>query len=166
MKNKAWEKKLKDQTPGLRRYARALTQDATASDDLVQDCLTRAWEKRDSWAEGSNLRAWLFSIMHNLFINNTRRQKLHQNHVTSATTDTIHHSHSDTMLDLEKCLAKLKPETREILLLAGLENLSYKEIAVITESPVGTVMSRLSRGREELRNLMSDSQKPKLVSIK
>ena len=71
-----------------------------------------------------------------------------------------------TMRDLKICLDKLKPEYREVILLVGLENLSYKIVAEVTGVPIGTVMSRLSRGREELRQLMSSDSQPKLVSVK
>ena len=160
MKDKDWERQLSEQIPRLRRYARALTQSASASDDLVQDCLERAWNKRGSWQQGSNLRAWLFSIMHNVFINNIRRNKLASDYVASISQDEQQYS-SETnylMRDLEVSLGRLKAEYREVVLLAGLEGLSYKEIATVTETPIGTVMSRLSRGREELRVLMSEHQ--------
>lgn len=167
MHNKLWESRLREQIPRLRRYARALTQNAEAADDLVQDCLEKAWDKRDSWQKDSNLRAWLFSIMHNQFINGVRRNKLArdyvqqaQHHVTSTTATDL-----GLMRDLESCLARLNPEHRVVLLLAGLEGLSYKEIADVTNTPIGTVMSRLSRGRETLRELMSEQQDGKVVRL-
>lgn len=168
MNNLEWEDNLKLQIPRLRRYACALLQDVSSADDLVQDCLERAWDKRDSWIEGSNLRAWLFTIMHNLFINGVRRNKLQQSYLElannpSLSTDT---EQNFVLHDLESCLAKLKPEFREVVLLAGLECLSYKEISEVTGVPMGTVMSRLSRGREELRQLMSGETKPQLVCVK
>lgn len=168
MNNYEWEIKITQQIPNLRRYARALTGEFSSADDLVQDCLERAWDKRASWQQGSNLRAWLFTIMHNIFINGVRRQKVHQDYidketVSSTTTD---NDKTHIMRDLEKCLTQLKPEYKEVIILAGLENLSYKEIAYITETPIGTVMSRLSRGREKLRQLMSSTSKPKLVGVK
>jgi len=168
MKNHEWEHNLKQQIPNLRRYARALTKNATCADDLVQDCLERGWNKRNSWAPGSNLRAWLFTIMHNLYVNGIRRQQMHQNFLDESTTSQIAHDNDKSYLvrDLEVCLSRLKPEYREVIILAGLENLSYKEIALITDTPIGTVMSRLSRGREELRQLMSGTGKAKLVSVK
>jgi len=168
MNNLQWEDNLKLQIPRLRRYACALLQDVSSADDLVQDCLERAWDKRDSWVEGSNLRAWLFTIMHNLFINGVRRNKLQQSYLdqTSNSSTTVNTEQNYLLHDLESCLATLKPEFREVILLAGLECLSYKEISEVTGVPIGTVMSRLSRGREELRQLMSGESKPKLVSVK
>jgi len=168
IKNLDWEKNLKQQIPNLRRYARALTRDVSSADDLVQDCLERAWDKRDTWTQGSNLRAWLFTIMHNLFVNGVRRQKIHQEYLdqTPIPSNMTNNDNSHLVRDLEVCLGKLKPDFREVILLAGLENLSYKEIAIITNVPIGTVMSRLSRGREELRHLMSEPSTPKLVRVK
>ena len=161
------EECITEQIPRLRRYARALTKDKVSADDLVQDCLELAWSKRGTWAEGGNIRAWMFSIMHNVFINGVRRKKIHDDFVANAAhTDDEHEKESKyEMHDLEHCLKQLKPEYREVILLAGLENLSYKEIASITGAPIGTVMSRLSRGREELRRSMSGENKVKLVSV-
>jgi len=170
MDNKDWEIQLNKQIPGLRRYARALAQDIQSADDLVQDCLERAWKKRSYWKEGTNLRAWLFSIMHNLFINMVRRKKLANNFENQlALNSNGNQSSGDSshiVHDLAKCLSRLKPEYREVVLLAGLENMSYKEIAKVTSTPIGTVMSRLSRGREELRRLMAATGEPKLVRVK
>jgi len=168
MNNLLWEDQLKQQIPNLRRYARALTQNTASADDLVQDCLERAWDKRENWKDGSNVRAWLFTIMHNIFINGIRRQKIQQEYLSKTIELSIENSEEQlfAMRDLTACLAKLKPEFRETVLLVGLENLSYKETADITGVPIGTVMSRLSRGREELRQLMTRDAKPKLVSIK
>lgn len=168
MNNVTWEEDITQQIPRLRRYARALTKNSTSADDLVQDCLERAWSKRDTWIEGNNLRAWLFTIMHNCFINGIRKQKRHDDYVNQISIPTLSHENNKQhiMHDLQTCLNQLKPESREVILLAGLENLSYKEISQITGAPIGTVMSRLSRGREELRRLMTEPNKPKLVSVK
>lgn len=163
-----WEAQLNEQIPRLRRYARALTQNVTNADDLVQDCLERAWDRRGSWRPESNLRAWLFTIMHNLFVNEYHRLKRESaimlpinEHDSPGSGD-----NSDLLRDLASCLAKLKPEFREVVVLVGLENLSYKEVAEIVSAPIGTVMSRLSRGREELRQLMSGQVEPKLKLVK
>lgn len=165
-----WEDQLNKQLPGLRRYAHALTQNSQIADDLVQDCLEKSWSKRKTFKEGTNLRAWLFSIMHNLFISSVRRNKLADDYEKQLATNTAIHNmaseHNHVLHDLSKCLARLKPEHREVLILAGLENMPYKEIAEITETPIGTVMSRLSRGREELRQLMDESKEPRLVRVK
>jgi len=167
MDNFYWEENLEKHIPSLRRYARALTSNKATADDLVQDCLERAWQKRDSWREGSNFRSWIFTIMHNLFINAVRREKVHQNYVNRTARDNdFINDQNHLMHDLEYCLSQLKPELKEIVLLAGLECMSYREISEVTSLPMGTVMSRLSRGRSELRELMSENTKPKLVSVK
>jgi len=159
---------LSEQIPRLRRYARGLTQNTSEADDLVQDVLERAWDKRLSWQVGSNLRAWLFTIMHNVFVNGVRRNKMAKDYKAALTQSSPGYVEETPLLlrDLENCLAQLKPEYREVVLLAGLEGMSYKEIAAVTAVPLGTVMSRLSRGREELRELISEQQASKVVRIK
>jgi len=167
MNTREWESKLIEQIPRLRRYARYLTQDKQSADDLVQDCLEKAWKKRNTWRAGSNLRAWLFTIMHNVFLNALRRKKISDNYLQSqhTTEPEVSDEHNLVLRDLEICLAKLKPEYREVLILASVENLTYKEISEVINAPLGTVMSRLSRGRESLREIMSGPTKPKLVRM-
>ena len=140
--------------PNLRRYARALVGDAEAADDLVQDTLERAVRKFALWRPG-NLRAWLFSIMHNVFINQVRARKvgfdeeLDENlpaYVPSVTGEDV--------ADLQRALMQLSPGQREVVLLVALEDLTYNDVSKMLGIPVGTVMSRLSRGRERLRQLL------------
>jgi RNA polymerase sigma factor (sigma-70 family) len=144
--------------PDLRRYARSLTGDTWAADDLVQDTLERACERWQLWAAGSNLRAWLFTLMHNLFIDGTRRavrQAAHRVDVEDVENELVAPSGvPDQTMDLQRCLLRLPPEQREVLLLVTLQDLGYEEAARITGVPVGTVMSRLSRARARLRELM------------
>ena len=143
--------------PALRRYARALTGDAWAADDLVQDTLERACTKWRLWSEGSNLRAWLFTLMHNVFANQVRRAP------RQAMVDIEAVSHAleaeevrlDQQIDLQRCVLLLPEDQRAVLLLVALEDLSYDEVAGILGVPVGTVMSRLSRARARLRELMA-----------
>ena len=145
--------------PQLRRYARALTGDHTAAEDLVQDTLERAWKRFSLWRSGSNLRAWLFTIMHNIFINQVRTEPHKQNQ--NAEHSSSHLSGSRTaedrleLEDLSKALRQLPNEQREVILLIGLEQMSYDEAAKVLGIPIGTVMSRLSRGREQLRAIMN-----------
>jgi RNA polymerase sigma factor (sigma-70 family) len=144
--------------PDLRRYARSLTGDAWAADDLVQDTLERACERWQLWAAGSDLRAWLFTLMHNLFIDGARRavrQAAHRVDVEAVENELVAPAGvPDQALDLQRCLLRLPPEQREVLLLVTLQDLGYQEAARITGVPVGTVMSRLSRARARLRELM------------
>jgi RNA polymerase sigma-70 factor (ECF subfamily) len=145
--------------PQLRRYARALTGDYTAAEDLVQDTLERAWKRFSLWRSGSNLRAWLFTIMHNIFINQVRTEPHKQNQ--NADPSALHLWGSRTpedrleLEDLSKALRRLPNEQREVILLIGLEQMSYNETARVLGIPIGTVMSRLSRGREQLRAVMN-----------
>ncbi|WP_367068066.1 sigma-70 family RNA polymerase sigma factor [Oryzisolibacter sp. LB2S] len=145
-----------EQLPGLRRYARALTGDAWAADDLVQDTLERACHKWLLWRSGSNLRAWLFTLMHNLYLNQRRGLQVVQplDDETLATLAGADGVASDTTLDLDRCLQRLPPEQRAVLLLVTLEDMAYADVARVLDIPVGTVMSRLSRARGRMRELM------------
>jgi RNA polymerase sigma-70 factor (ECF subfamily) len=142
--------------PHLRRYARALTGDATAADDLVQDTLERAWKRFSLWRRGSDLRPWLFTIMHNIFINDVRAKR-HNQPSRSPVEITVAAPQEERLKlrDLNKALGELSPEQREVVLLIGLEQMSYEEAAEILGIPIGTVMSRLSRGREQLRTIIN-----------
>jgi RNA polymerase sigma-70 factor (ECF subfamily) len=151
--------------PRLRRYARALTRDVTRADDLVQSCLTRAVAKQHLWQAGTDLRAWLFTILHNQHVNDIRRAVREENNVSIddiAPAAAVQANAMDvlTLRDLEAALAKLPGEQRQVILLVGLEGLAYEEVAAVLGVPVGTVRSRLSRGRDQLRKLMD--MEPKL----
>lgn len=150
---------LEAEIPRLRRYARALTRDQTRADDLVQTCLTRALAKQHLWQPGSDLRAWLFTLLHNQHVNEVRRLVREGTNVPvedSASVLTVEPraTSSLTLRDLEVALARLNEEQRQVVLLAGLEGMRYEQIAIVLEIPVGTVRSRLSRGRDALRTLM------------
>jgi RNA polymerase sigma-70 factor (ECF subfamily) len=154
------------QIPALRRYARALTGDAWAADDLVQDTLERACSRWRLWLAGSNLRAWLFTLMHNLFISQLRQdQRRAASWQMVALDDEAHAlqapaSPQALSIDLQRCLMRLPLDQRAALLLVTLEDMSYAEVAKVTGVPVGTVMSRLSRARERMRELMDESKDP------
>lgn len=142
--------------PRLRRYARALAGDSHRADDLVQDTLERALAKFYLWRHGSDLRAWLFTIMHNVFINQLKaRRELALDDAVEDALQSAPQSDPLELRDLDAALRRLPVEQREVLLLVGLEQLSYAEVSKALSIPVGTVMSRLSRGRERLRALMS-----------
>ncbi|MBK8062648.1 MAG: sigma-70 family RNA polymerase sigma factor [Betaproteobacteria bacterium] len=142
--------------PRLRRYARALVGDRARADDLVQDTLERAWLKFHLWRPGSDLRAWLFTVMHNVHVNQIRAAREHYPLDDEAAEMGVpaQQGASIEMRDLERSLALLPAEQREIVLLVALEDMSYAEVAQTLGIPIGTVMSRLSRGREKLRALM------------
>ncbi|KWR82662.1 RNA polymerase sigma factor [Cupriavidus sp. IDO] len=157
---------LVEHVPRLRRYARALIHNHDLADDLVQDTLERALGRTEQFRPGSDLRSWLFSIMHNLFINQIRRASERVVHV-SVDDDSVDESEyavapeqmrSLEMRDLDYALQRLPVEQREVVLLVGLEEMSYADVAIALDVPIGTVMSRLSRGRERLRALMAGSQ--------
>jgi RNA polymerase sigma-70 factor (ECF subfamily) len=150
--------------PRLRRYARALTRDAIRADDLVQSCLVRAVAKQHLWQPGTDLRAWLFTILHNQHVNDVRRgirdgNNVSINEITPVATVESNAMATLELRDLERGLAKLSQEQREVILLEGLEGMRYEEVAEILRVPVGTVRSRLSRGRDQLRMLMGMEDK-------
>ncbi len=158
------------QIPGLRRYARVLTGDAWAADDLVQDTLERACSKWRLWAAGSNLRTWLFTLMHNRFVDQVRRSIRQSNAGRMVDMEDVMDeliaadASSDLALDLHHCLMRLPQDQRAVLLLVTLEDMSYADVARITSVPVGTVMSRLSRARTRLRELMEGSPHSKVAA--
>jgi RNA polymerase sigma-70 factor (ECF subfamily) len=142
--------------PRLRRYARALAGDSHRADDLVQDTLERALTKSHLWRRGSDLRAWMFAIMHNVFVNQLKaRRELALDEAAEAALESAPQSDPLQLRDLDAALRRLPAEQREVLLLVGLEQFSYAEASQALDVPIGTVMSRLSRGRERLRTLMS-----------
>jgi RNA polymerase sigma-70 factor (ECF subfamily) len=147
--------------PRLRRYARVLTGEASRADDLVQDTLARAWEKRRLWQAGTDLRAWLFTVMHNVFVNQralARRDALNVSLDGEGEAGEVWQiavrPNQQARVELAELLVRvgrLPAEQREVLLLAAVEELKYEEIAAVLDVPVGTVMSRLSRARQKLR---------------
>ena len=160
---------IEQQIPRLRRYARALTRNRERADDLVQDTLSRALVKEQFWQPGTNLRAWLFTIMHNQNVNNvrlavreSRMVDMEQLSPMPATTDP---TASRQMFELERALAQLSLEQRQVILLVGLEGMSYEDAAGILSVPVGTVRSRLSRGRDILRKLLDMEGRPSVAAL-
>ncbi len=156
--------------PRLRRYARVLTGDSNRADDLVQDTLARAWEKRGLWRAGSDLRAWLFTIMHNVHVNQfaRRRRELAESSLDAddgpaAGWEVPVRATQSDRLELAEVLMhirRLPSEQREVLMLAAVEELRYDEIARIQGIPIGTVMSRLNRARDKLRRMLADPPAP------
>jgi RNA polymerase sigma-70 factor, ECF subfamily len=150
---------LEKEIPRLRRYAFALTRNMSRADDLVQDTLVRAIAKQRYWQWGTNLRAWLFTIMHHQNADIVRHSAREGSAVAvddawpfpvAATDPTA----ALSLRDLDRALARISKEQRQVILLIGLEDISYKEAATILDVPIGTIRSRLSRGRESLRILM------------
>jgi RNA polymerase sigma-70 factor (ECF subfamily) len=155
-----FNRRLEEEIPRLRRYAYALTRNKVRADDLLQDMLARAIQKQDRWQPGTDLRAWLFTIMHNQNVNAVRRAIREGATVDLQTCPqtliaTADPTASRQLRELERALGKLAREQREVILLIGLEGTSYDRAAAILKVPVGTIRSRLSRGREALSKLMN-----------
>ena len=155
--------------PRLRRYARALTGRSDTADDLVQDTLERALVKWRFWQRDRELRPWLFSIMHNLHVDGQRREGRIDFRDDDDLPVQVQRAAQDDALelrDIERALGLLPLEQREILLLVGLEELSYADVARVLKLPQGTVMSRLSRGRKRFRALLLGATIPQLRVVK
>lgn len=144
--------------PDLRRFARKLTRTADQADDLVQDTVERALMRETLYQQGTNLRAWLFTMMRNISITQARKATLRRTYATelmSLERPTVMPSQIDTVLLKSSLayLAALTPGEREAVALLGIQDMSYEEAAAVTGLPVGTMKSRLSRGRSRLREL-------------
>jgi RNA polymerase sigma-70 factor (ECF subfamily) len=151
-------KKIEAEIPYLRRYARALTGNAEAADDLVQDSLERAIARFGQFQAGTNLRAWLFTILHNMRCDQHRRMVRRPMESTRASqADALH------LADFRRAFSRLSEPHREVLALVGLEGLDYQRAASILGVEVGTVKSRVFRARESLRHeqLMLDQPAPR-----
>jgi RNA polymerase sigma-70 factor, ECF subfamily len=155
------EQLIAEQIPKLRRYARALLGDPIRADDLVQEALVRALSRSHLWQPGTDIRAWMFTILHNVHVNN-QRQRRHRDDYQELTDDRPEMATPATqersleIRDLARGLELLPAPQRQVVLLVGLEGMNYKQVAVVLDIPIGTVMSRLHRGREALRRLMTD----------
>jgi RNA polymerase sigma-70 factor (ECF subfamily) len=157
-----------DHIPRLRRYARVLAGNRDRADDLVQDTLERAWAQRGRWRPDSDLRAWLFTIMHNLFVNQWRSLLRRRGDVVfddDLPGDVGGAEEALALRDLARALERLPADQREVLLLVGLEQLRYEDVAQVLGLPLGTVMSRLARAREHLRDLLA-GEVPRLRRVK
>ena len=153
---------LEAEIPKLRRYARALTRDPARADDLVQNSLVRAIAKQHLWQPETDLRAWLFTILHHQNVNDVRSASRRGDGVPVEKVAPTLVALSDPtaalqIRDLERAMAALPEGQRQVILLVGLEGMRYEEVATILGIPIGTVRSRLSRGRETLRILMDVS---------
>ena len=141
--------------PRLRRYARALVGDRAGADDLVQDTLERAWTKLHLYRQGTDLRAWLFTVMHNVHVNRIRATRLADPLDDDLPELASRGTQSDALVlrDLDRAIARLPADQRAVLLLVTLEEMSYDEVARTLGIPIGTVMSRLAAGRAALAKL-------------
>jgi RNA polymerase sigma-70 factor (ECF subfamily) len=152
-------RQLEQQIKPLRRYALALVGDPARADDLVQDCLERAWSRGHLYRPGSDMRAWLFTILHNLHANaarryNTRPKEVPLDGQPDAPATAATQGEALVLNELRAALTLVPDEQRQVLLLVGMEQMTYQEVANVLGIPIGTVMSRLHRGRERLRGLL------------
>lgn len=164
-----------DEIPRLRRFARALSGNENLADDLVQDCLERALGSLHTWREGANPRNWLFTILRNVYLNHLRtfsrrpNETVLSDHHGEAVGTAPAQGDGLAVRDLAAALKALPDPYREVVVLVGLEGMNYKDTARILDVPVGTVMSRLSRGRAALKTLMESGGqggKPPLRRVK
>ena len=143
----------------LRAFAISLSGSASLADDLVQETLLRAWSKSDKFAPGTSLRAWLFTILRNIYYSDYRKRSREVQDSDGAYARRLvvtgdQESHLD-LEDFRKALTKLPAEPREVLILVGASGLSYEEAAEICEVEIGTIKSRLSRARSKLVELLA-----------
>jgi RNA polymerase sigma-70 factor (ECF subfamily) len=154
----AFHGQLAEALPALRAFARALARDASHADDLVQEALLKAWANRDRFQQGTNLKAWLFTILRNCFYSEFRKRKREVPDVDGdyARRLTTRPSQDDAMAvnDFLDALATLPDDQREALILIGATGLSYEEAAEISGVAIGTVKSRVSRARTQLSRLL------------
>lgn len=148
--------------PRLRRYAIALAGDISTADDLVQDCIERAWKNRSAMKDESAIFAWLRAILHNVNIDRVRLRRRRPEEaenldaVSATLSDGAAGDELALSMDFVRAMNRLTVEHRQVLLLIGLESLSYREVADELGVPIGTVMSRLARARERLRVLLEE----------
>jgi RNA polymerase sigma factor (sigma-70 family) len=150
--------------PHLRAFARGLCGRADRADDLVQEAVLRAWTARDTFVPGSNLKAWLFTIARNHFLNDLRRAKretqLEEGQAEASLVSGADQEDGLNLGDLHRALNRLPPERREALLLVGASGFSYEEAAQVCGVAVGTIKSRVARGRGQLARILDESGKP------
>lgn len=160
------------QIPQLRRYALALTGSRDRADDLVQDCLERALRKRHLWTRRGSIRNWLFRLLHRTHIDQYRKRPRYEVAATTEVIDAavVQPSNQERRVDcrmIAEALDRLPEEQRAVILLVALEGFGYDEVAEILRVPIGTVRSRLSRGRQSLRQLRSTApERPALRRVK
>ncbi|MCV3209453.1 sigma-70 family RNA polymerase sigma factor [Mesorhizobium sp. YC-39] len=150
------------QLGSLRRYARSLTRDSADAEDLVQDALVRAYERRGTFRSGGNLRAWLLSIVHNAFIDGLRSRKseaarIEQAEYLADANMDAPQEHSVRLAQVREAFFKLPEEQRSALHLVAIEGLTYSQAAEVSGVPLGTLMSRIGRARAALREMEDTS---------
>lgn len=144
--------------PSMRAFARSLTRDHSAADDLVQDSIVKAWSNFDKFKPGTNLRAWLFIILRNTFYSNMRKAKHEVQDVDGVFAGKLVQKPSQDaameLQDFKRLFSTLPDDQREALILVGASGFSYEEAARICDCAIGTMKSRVNRGRRKLAELM------------
>ncbi|MGR3484584.1 MAG: RNA polymerase sigma factor [Paracoccaceae bacterium] len=147
-----------DHLPALRAFALSLTRNSSQADDLVQDTVVKAWSNLDKYQVGTNLRAWLFTILRNTFYSGRRKAQREVSDVdgihTAGLSEKPAHDGRMQMTDFMKAFDKLPEEQREALIYVGAQGFSYEEAAAISGVAIGTIKSRANRGRAKLAELL------------
>lgn len=165
----AFKVELSEQIAALRRYAFVLAGNRADAEDLVQECLTRAIAAAASWPGGPNLRRWLFRIMHNAHVSDLRRRRVRADYDADLAADPVQPPNQPLEMEAKAVLAALSqlPEPqREAVALVAIEGMRYAEAAAILGVPLGTLMSRLARGREALRRILEVGEAPALRVVR
>jgi RNA polymerase sigma-70 factor (ECF subfamily) len=157
------------QLGALRRYARSLARNPEDAEDLVQDALMRAYERRPTFRQGGNLRAWLMSVLHNAHVDGLRRRRSQARRIGEAAllSEGVHQADAEDAVrlgQLREAFFLLPEEQRAALHLVAIDEMSYQDAARVLDIPVGTLMSRLSRARARLR-AFEDGQVPAHLKI-
>jgi RNA polymerase sigma-70 factor, ECF subfamily len=162
MTTAAFRKDLITELPFLRRFARGLCGDASLADDLVQDCVERALVKSHLYDPARPLRAWLYAVLRNIYVSNWRRNAKHSH---AKELDDLQGFEGAVLPEQESnfsvalitdALDTLPVQQREVLILISLEEMSYQQASEIIGVPIGTIMSRLSRARAHLQNILEE----------
>jgi len=155
-----WRDDVVGMIPALRAFAWSLSHNGSDADDLVQDTLIKAWTNRDKYESGTNLRAWLFTILRNTYYTQISRRRREVRDETGEYASTLKSAPTQdwtiAMRDLQSALAELPSEHREALILVGAAGLSYEEAAEICGCALGTIKSRVNRARAKLVKLMAE----------
>jgi len=161
---------MSQEIPRLRRYALALTDDPETADDLVQDCLERAMRKRHQWSRQGSIRGWLLRILQRRFYDSRARSRprdLPVEELSDTLADTASGPEGQmAVADIRAAMQRLPDEQRAAIALTALEGLAYDEAAEVLNLPIGTLRSRLARGRETLRRLYSGDATATLRRVK
>lgn len=159
-----------EHVPALRAFAHSLTQNPTRADDLVQDTIVRAWTKFDQFREGTNLRAWLFTIQRNLFFSERRKAKWETQDVDGIQAGKLVQAPTQDarmdFADFAAAFAQLPEDQREALILIGASGFTYDEAAEIAGTATGTIKSRVNRGRKRLAELLEMSEDETIASTR